>query len=94
MNRMALFSINIIAGSLLDGRHNTHITKPLLEKILTQTHELLSLRAPVSLLEHDKTMQSIQDCIDCFCESIGEPSAEFLGYSERLRANQLREFDS
>lgn len=94
MNRMALFALNIMAGSLLDCRHNTNMIKPLLEQILTQTHELLSMRAPVTLLEHDKAMQCIQDGIDCVCESIEEPSAEFVDYSERLRANQLREFDS
>ncbi|WP_170964642.1 hypothetical protein, partial [Vibrio sp. F13] len=53
MNRMALFSINVMAGALLDCRYNTNINKKKLEDVLKITHDSLSIRAPNSLSEHD-----------------------------------------
>lgn len=88
LNRMTLFSINIIAGALLDRCNNNPIDKQALEKILRITHDQLSVRAPSSLQEHDYLLQETQTCIDLFCESIGEPSADFVDFAVKM--NELR----
>ncbi|WP_390241736.1 hypothetical protein [Vibrio sp. R78045] len=92
INRIALLSINIMAGALLDCRYNKDINKKELEDILEITHDQLSVRAPSSLSEHDAMLEEVQSCIDHFCESIGEPSAEFIDYSDKL--NQIRLTDT
>ena len=88
LNRMTLFAINIMAGSLLDCRYNNNLLKQALEEILTITHDQLSVRAPNTLSEHDHTLECIQNCIDHFCQSIGEPSADFIDFADKM--NKLR----
>lgn len=89
LNRISFFSINVMAGSLLDCRHNSAIMKQALEEILTITHDQLSVRAPSSLSEHDHALQDIQTCIDRFCGAIKEPSADFIDFADKMNTIRL-----
>lgn len=91
LNRMALFAINVMAGTLLDCRYNTNINKQALEKILRITHDQLSVRAPSSLPEHDSLLQEVQTCIDHFCEAIGEPSDDFIDFAGKMNTLRLKD---
>ncbi|MGR5096884.1 hypothetical protein ACPV5O_24260 [Vibrio maritimus] len=91
LNRMTLFAINVMVGALLDSRYNSSINKKLLEEVLEITHESLSVRAPNSLSKHDDVLQSIQTCIDRFCESIAEPSDDFTDFADKMNKLRLKD---
>ncbi len=88
LNRMFFFAINVIISSLDDIGINDKINSDALEKILTITHQELSVRAPSSLAEHDESLGKIQRCLNVFCSATDTPPTDFVYYSNNM--NNLR----
>ncbi|GLT20487.1 hypothetical protein GCM10007938_42720 [Vibrio zhanjiangensis] len=93
MNRMALFSLNVIASALLYTDEASQHSNTL-EDIIELTHQQLIRRAPSAISEHDEALRCIQTCLNHFCHVLNAPCTDFFYYSKELHAHRRREFDS
>jgi hypothetical protein len=87
MNRMALFSLNVIASALLytdEGSQHSNT----LEDIIELTHQQLIRRAPSAISEHDEALRCLQTCLNHFCHILNAPQSDFVYYSNMM--NKLR----
>ena len=92
MNRMALFSLNVIASALLyTDEASQH--GDTLEEIIELTHQQLIRRAPSSITEHDEALRCSQTCLNHFCRVLNAPCTDFFYYSKKLHVHRWGEFD-